>query len=156
MTEPSTPACLCNRFGLFWSSASQPALLRLSHQSEQWGSLCPTPSALPISQVCRVNAQDPRPRSAFSGMLSERGLPFGSCEFLPGPGAPSLLPLGWWYPKAANPRCPWPTSCTAFRRGVTGLELGFSLALQCPSPDLPGAREEGSCHLTIAFSHEPL
>lgn len=103
-----------------------------------------------------MKAPDPRPHFAFSGMLSERGLPVGSYEFLPGPRAPSLFPLGWWYPKTANPRCQWPTSCTAFRRAVIGLELGSSLALQCHSSGLPDAGEKGSSHLTIAFFHEPL
>lgn len=86
MTEPRTLADLCD-YLQFQSSLSQSALLRLSHQSQQRGLLPPTPP--------RVNAQDPRPSFAFSGIFSETSWPVGPREFLPGSGAPSL-PLPWW------------------------------------------------------------
>lgn len=71
----------------FQSSVSQSALLRRSHQSERRGAAAALPS--------RVNAQDPRPSFAFSGVFSERSLPLGPYEFLPGSGVPSLLLPEW-------------------------------------------------------------
>lgn len=67
------------------------AFLSLSHQREQGGEgLLGTPT--PPS----VNAWDPWPSFAFSGMLGETSLPGGPCEILPGPGtAPSLLLWEW-------------------------------------------------------------
>lgn len=67
----------------YLSQPSSDGAIRVSGE----GLLLPSPP--------RVNAQDPRPSFAFSGVFSEISLPVGPCEFLPGSGVPSLLLPEW-------------------------------------------------------------